>query len=260
MTTAFSAPLLTSLGAAKCPALKSRFMLGTTTPAEISESVLKFCSEIDSTQKPAFLRPQPHRKAMPNECFSNVREQINAKGGSMQLGWLVWETPRIMLEAAFHAVWRSPETTLIDVTPQPDREPEILFLPDSKATIDSNKPHGEVVGMRRFPLVDDPIVHEFIRLAEQKDAILIRTQGKLTRHDLTGIAEIERQQIPLHKKLALKYRGEALGFAPRVFRPSASGAPPLNFTSTIRREAVKVGRNDSCPCGSGRKYKKCHGK
>jgi len=22
----------------------------------------------------------------------------------------------------------------------------------------------------------------------------------------------------------------------------------------------KVGRNDPCPCGSGKKYKKCHGK
>jgi len=28
---------------------------------------------------------------------------------------------------------------------------------------------------------------------------------------------------------------------------------------TIRREGKKVGRNDPCPCGSGRKYKKCHG-
>ena len=27
----------------------------------------------------------------------------------------------------------------------------------------------------------------------------------------------------------------------------------------IVREAPKVGRNDPCPCGSGRKYKKCHG-
>jgi hypothetical protein len=25
----------------------------------------------------------------------------------------------------------------------------------------------------------------------------------------------------------------------------------------IRRE--KIGRNDPCPCGSGKKYKKCHG-
>jgi preprotein translocase subunit SecA len=28
---------------------------------------------------------------------------------------------------------------------------------------------------------------------------------------------------------------------------------------TIHRAAPKVGRNDPCPCGSGRKYKKCHG-
>ncbi len=28
---------------------------------------------------------------------------------------------------------------------------------------------------------------------------------------------------------------------------------------TVRREAPKVGRNDPCPCGSGKKYKACHG-
>ena len=28
---------------------------------------------------------------------------------------------------------------------------------------------------------------------------------------------------------------------------------------TIVREAPKVGRNDPCPCGSGKKYKKCCG-
>jgi SEC-C motif-containing protein len=25
----------------------------------------------------------------------------------------------------------------------------------------------------------------------------------------------------------------------------------------VRREAPKVGRNDPCPCGSGKKFKKC---
>jgi uncharacterized protein len=28
---------------------------------------------------------------------------------------------------------------------------------------------------------------------------------------------------------------------------------------TVRRESPKVGRNDPCPCGSGKKYKNCHG-
>jgi preprotein translocase subunit SecA len=31
-------------------------------------------------------------------------------------------------------------------------------------------------------------------------------------------------------------------------------------TKTRKREAAKVGRNDPCPCGSGKKYKKCHGR
>lgn len=29
--------------------------------------------------------------------------------------------------------------------------------------------------------------------------------------------------------------------------------------ATVRREGPRVGRNDPCPCGSGRKYKKCCG-
>jgi preprotein translocase subunit SecA len=29
--------------------------------------------------------------------------------------------------------------------------------------------------------------------------------------------------------------------------------------STVRRVQPKVGRNDPCPCGSGKKYKRCCG-
>jgi preprotein translocase subunit SecA len=37
-----------------------------------------------------------------------------------------------------------------------------------------------------------------------------------------------------------------------------SGAPAGRPQQVVRREG-KVGRNDPCPCGSGKKYKKCHG-
>lgn len=33
---------------------------------------------------------------------------------------------------------------------------------------------------------------------------------------------------------------------------------PINPQSPI--QSTKIGRNDSCPCGSGKKYKKCCGK
>jgi preprotein translocase subunit SecA len=37
-------------------------------------------------------------------------------------------------------------------------------------------------------------------------------------------------------------------------------APPGEKQRPVVREGVKVGRNDPCPCGSGKKYKKCCGR
>ena len=39
--------------------------------------------------------------------------------------------------------------------------------------------------------------------------------------------------------------------------PPKTGAPVQ--PQTVKRSAEKVGRNQPCPCGSGKKYKKCHG-
>ena len=41
-------------------------------------------------------------------------------------------------------------------------------------------------------------------------------------------------------------------------RPAAQGGGEASEPSQ-RRTGEKVGRNDPCPCGSGKKYKKCHG-
>jgi preprotein translocase subunit SecA len=38
------------------------------------------------------------------------------------------------------------------------------------------------------------------------------------------------------------------------------GADDAGRAEPVRRDRPKVGRNDPCPCGSGKKYKKCHGK
>jgi len=49
----------------------------------------------------------------------------------------------------------------------------------------------------------------------------------------------------------------ASAFARTAQAREASGG--TDDVQTVRREGPKVGRNDPCPCGSGRKYKKCHG-
>jgi preprotein translocase subunit SecA len=50
---------------------------------------------------------------------------------------------------------------------------------------------------------------------------------------------------------------------PQGKAPAGNRQPPRvggdDVVKTVRREEPKVGRNDPCPCGSGKKYKKCHG-
>jgi preprotein translocase subunit SecA len=42
-------------------------------------------------------------------------------------------------------------------------------------------------------------------------------------------------------------------------RPQPARTGGDDVVKTVRHEGPKVGRNDPCPCGSGKKYKKCHG-
>ena len=41
--------------------------------------------------------------------------------------------------------------------------------------------------------------------------------------------------------------------------PVAAQAPPPQPRTSVQPTGPKVGRNEPCPCGSGKKYKKCHG-
>jgi preprotein translocase subunit SecA len=62
--------------------------------------------------------------------------------------------------------------------------------------------------------------------------------------------------------------GNAKGESPIMQSANSTGLPGVAQTATQsiasddrnRFEGEKVGRNDACPCGSGKKYKKCHGK
>jgi preprotein translocase subunit SecA len=70
---------------------------------------------------------------------------------------------------------------------------------------------------------------------------------------------------PLPRNLTFNNPGEmltgsrsALGAA-QPEEPAEAHGGNDGAIETVRREGKKVGRNDLCPCGSGKKYKKCHG-
>jgi len=74
-------------------------------------------------------------------------------------------------------------------------------------------------------------------------------------------------QITMNKAEAASAFGTARAAAPAAAAAAAGrqqGPVPArtggdDVIKTVRREEPKVGRNDPCPCGSGKKYKKCHG-
>jgi preprotein translocase subunit SecA len=47
---------------------------------------------------------------------------------------------------------------------------------------------------------------------------------------------------------------------PEKIKYNISNKTPEPKTETYKRQSEKIGRNDPCPCGSGKKYKQCHGK
>ncbi len=56
----------------------------------------------------------------------------------------------------------------------------------------------------------------------------------------------------------LSWMGASLGRAYRHFKEQRRSAGPDSPTPpSVRRTGPKVGRNDPCPCGSGRKFKHC---
>ncbi|MEZ4390033.1 MAG: preprotein translocase subunit SecA [Polyangiales bacterium] len=52
---------------------------------------------------------------------------------------------------------------------------------------------------------------------------------------------------------------EAVPSEPPAADAEAAAAPASEHLQPVRRSGPKIGRNDACPCGSGKKYKVCHG-
>lgn len=74
--------------------------------------------------------------------------------------------------------------------------------------------------------------------------------------DAAALEEQRRKEAIAHNLQFLHAESKS------VLAPPEDVASPTNVTSSsqpITRSHPKVGRNDPCPCGSGKKYKHCHG-
>ena len=89
------------------------------------------------------------------------------------------------------------------------------------------------------------------RIKHEVISVLSKVQVR-TESDVAAVEELRRSKAPMEFQHA-----EASAMAAEG---AAAGAEGEEEHSPFVREGRKVGRNEPCPCGSGKKYKQCHGK
>ena len=194
-----------------------------TTPKTITEKIIQLCNKIVKDSSPVFIPVIPDEFAIINECFPNVDNVIQRLGGSRVNGWAIWQWDNKLIEGEAHAVWKSLDGELIDITPHRNGEKNILFLRDNDMIYNE-----ENIDNVRMALTESPLVKEYISLSEEHFFCLspYKPHEKILYSDLP-----KRFSEVCHRHQEI---------------------------SNVFHKVVE--RNDKCPCGSGIKYKKCCGK
>ena len=129
------------------------------------------------------------------------------------------------------------------------------------------------IGLRAYGQKDPLVEYKteaFGMFEEMMDNVKNEIAGNVFR-SASSLAAFENflRALPLQLSGPDLDSGTSLGQGPR---PPGSNAPPAsggkdvvdeaidNATTPIKRDVPKVGRNEPCPCGSGKKHKNCCGK
>lgn len=158
------------------------------TPQIITEQIMELCQSISEYQ-PIYVPVKASSKSRFNECFPNVAEYVEEYGGQSVFGRCIWQRANVLIEAEAHAVWKSPNGDLIDITPHINEEKSILFLIEPQMVY-----RGNIIPSIRKELTSSPLVAEFISLFNERDQIAAEANGNtytLTTTMLKRMYEIE---------------------------------------------------------------------
>ena len=117
--------------------------------------------------------------------------------------------------------------------------------------IDSMDELKNGIGLRAYGQ-KDPVVQYRLEGFDMFDEMISNIKV-----DVTKILMHIRQQGEAKRQETVKITGAALEAIHSVDGGSKIGT---DVDRTVRNEGPKVGRNDPCPCGSGKKYKNCCGR
>ena len=164
-----------------------------TTPPETSEAVAKFAGHFALSSDPQRLQVKTRSDSEESDCYVDVAKQIEEHGGEIVYGWQVWEWPRILIEGEHHAVWKSENGELMDLSYKADGEEEVVFIPDPQTPYE-----GKRIRTLRYPLWNHTLVKKLIKASEAIDAEYESGQKSETEFSLNP-AIISRLNMEKHR-------------------------------------------------------------
>jgi len=133
----------------------------TVVPSVSSSLVTEFCKFVSPGQTPQYVNVVPESYCIENCCFQNVVQKVKKDCGGIVYGWQIWMMPELLIEAEFHAVWKSPLGELIDITPKTPATDKILFISDELKKYDGSRTNNIRKNISKSKVVD-----MFIRISD----------------------------------------------------------------------------------------------
>jgi preprotein translocase subunit SecA len=101
----------------------------------------------------------------------------------------------------------------------------------------------------------------FVQMLEDISKEVINFVFRFTTQEQQPQAPVQKQKMP-QRMVTTKASADGAGLkmTPEESDNLAGGNQPGDTKKMPVKVGPKVGRNDPCPCGSGKKYKNCHGK
>ena len=96
----------------------------------------------------------------------------------------------------------------------------------------------------------------FAMFSGMLDRIKHEIVGVLSKVQVRAQSDVEAVEQQRRNKVQVKYHHDSAN----SMNEQGEGAEGNEGQAPFQREGRKVGRNEPCPCGSGKKYKQCHGK
>ncbi len=197
-------------------------------PNRLTMAIMGLVKELDCSTSPVYIpvKPLKYPWCIKNEYFNNVLKYSSRKKGAIVYGWNITGIPAGMLEAEFHAIWKSPRGELIDITPNQHEFTRILFLVDH-----TREYHGKVVPSMFQPVFPkDSLCCELVTRAKRRVAIIQQYENPTNPNQMIlphhAAEELQTNQIRIQEILTL----------------IRNGNPSLT---------------ELCPCGKGTTYGAC---